>query len=109
MNSTFLIVWAFLFVFPIFVALVFLQLYICKKGKRLFGLLLPAITFLLSLAAVVSVFFSAQWEFLQIWPIALLNFVLYNVPTAAFLIIYISFSRKWKKKRMLEKMNIQDL
>lgn len=120
-------------------AIVVLQIYLAKKKNKWLGLILPLITFSISLMALLgvatfyqigSVRIESQTitedgvvtkqisespveidtsEVMQSVFIAVYIFVLYNIPTIILLLIYKDGKKKLKKEIELEKMNIQDL
>lgn len=120
-------------------AIVVLQIYLAKKKNKWLGLILPLITFSISLMALLgvatfyqigSVRIESQTitedgvvtkqisespveidtsEVMQSVFIAVYIFVLYNIPTIILLLIYKDGRKKLKKEIELEKMNIQDL
>lgn len=94
---------AFLFLFSV------LQYFLCKIKRWWPGLILPLLTFLHSLPLISWLLplqnisgprIVAQW---------FSSFVSANIPTAVFLCIYLACRGKHKKKKQIEKMNIQDL
>lgn len=121
------------------VAIVVLQIYLAKKKNKWLGLILPLITFSISLMALLgvatfyqigSVRIESQTitedgvvtkqisespveidtsEVMQSVLIAVYIFVLYNIPTIILVLIYKDGRKKLKKEIELEKMNIQDL
>lgn len=120
-------------------AIVVFQIYLAKKENKWLGLILPLITFSISLMALLgvatfyqigSVRIESQTitedgvitkqiseqpveidtaEVMQSIFIAVYIFVLYNIPTIILLLIYKDGRKKLRKEIELEKMNIQDL
>ncbi|MDR1131651.1 MAG: hypothetical protein LBL15_04465 [Oscillospiraceae bacterium] len=112
------------------VGVIALQMFLSKKENKWAGLILPIISFGISLMALLAVLlFSAHkgvstltvggvvveqttaqtTEMLTIIGTALYIFLLYNIPTAVLLAIFAACGGKRKKRRDLEKMSVQDL
>ena len=108
---------------------ILLQIYLSKKESRWPGLVLPLITLAISLMTVMSIatFLGVTttshlidgerviveqtrtvggWESV---PGAIYVFLLMNIPTAIFLVIYKAARGKYNRRRKLEKMSVQDL
>ena len=97
------------FTLALFVGVVLLQIYLSKRESRWPGLVLPIIAFLWGLlypfnAAVPSrgVTVGFSFQMLLIW-------LLGNIPTIIFLAVYFGCRGKQRRKKQLDKMNIQDL
>ena len=102
---------AIILVLVFFVGFLVLQIFLSRSESRWPGLILPAITFMYSLLAVLSV---AVFEDSSIWGVVipmLITFISYNIPTVILLGIYVTCrkKRKLKKENQINKMNIQDL
>jgi CHASE2 domain-containing sensor protein len=93
-----------IFAFLIFIAFIFLQIFLSNKDNKLLGLILPVITFLFSLVIVSSIAFDNYYG-LPIVPIAFALFI----PTIILFALYAACRGKKNKRRALEKMSIQDL
>lgn len=119
--------------------IVVVQIYLAKKKNKWLGLILPLITFSISLMALLGIATFYQIgtvaiesqtitedgvvtkqisesaveigtsEVIQSVFIAVYIFVLYNIPTIILLLIYKDGRKKLRKEIELEKMNIQDL
>ena len=116
--------------------IIVLQIFLSKKESKWAGLILPIITFLISIVAVLGIaVFSVMpgatevivengVEIQQALPgattsqpmgtgalIATIAYVLllYNIPTAVLLAIYAACRGKRKMQKALDKMNVQDL
>jgi len=88
---------------------IWLQIFLSKKESKWFGLILPFITFAYSLLMVFSI---AMYDGMTGWDIFGLiasTFFISNIPTIILLAIYFGCREKIKRKKALEKMNIQDL
>lgn len=88
---------------------IFLQILFSKKESKYPGLILPFLTFLNSLVALLNLTAPAGITTREIVALGAKVFVSYNVSTAILLIIYVAIRGKERKNRQLEKMNIQDL
>ena len=130
------IIFSVLIIFPIFiVGVVGLQIFLSRRQNKWLGLILPLICLSFSILIVLgnTVFYSntsteqsviengvvinkvikQTTGTFEIQPSAiitiLISFILYNIPTVIFLAIYYACREKLKRKKELEKMNIQDL
>jgi hypothetical protein len=107
-----------------------LQVMLSKNENKWVGLVLPIISFVVSIMAVLGItvlaVFSTQdtviingeiveqstrqlvdvWE--MIWT-SVINLLIFNIPTGILLAIYLAFKGGNKKQRDIAKMNIQDL
>lgn len=83
-----------------FVLFILLQIFLCRKENKWLGLILPAISFLGSL-----VFLLQATEVRAM----VLSFVVTNIGTVVYLLIYVVIRRKKKKNSDMEQMKIQDL
>ena len=87
--------------------IIWLQIVLCRKTSRWLGLILPAISFVLSWLPSLGIMDTGDtWQNILLIVVSLL---LSNVPTVALLIIYFVIRDRIKKKAQLSKMNIQDL
>lgn len=107
-----------------------LQIFLSKKESKWAGLILPIISFSISLMVLLGVVvFSAvtgtttltengeivEQTVTQIGDMSTIIassvyiFMLYNIPTAILLVIYAACRGKHKRQRDLEKMSVQDL
>lgn len=86
-----------------------LQIFLSKKNNKWFGLILPIISFAYSLLMVFSLVAykgMTGWDIL--WLIISTLFVS-NIPTLILVIIYFACREKIKRRKELDKMNVQDL
>jgi cytochrome bd-type quinol oxidase subunit 1 len=109
---------------------IWLQIFLSKKESKWAGLILPIITFGISLTALLGgLLFSARTgittttvngEIIEqttkqianmssIIGSAICIFILYNIPTAVLLAIYAACRGKRNRQRALDKMSVQDL
>lgn len=91
-----------------------LQIFLSKKESKWLGLILPTISFLYSLIAVVGfiayTFVGNQNEEVagSLFPIMAL-LIYPNIPTVILLLIYSHYREEKRKHKEIDKMNIQDL
>ncbi|MFA9380181.1 MAG: hypothetical protein ACERKO_03875 [Acetanaerobacterium sp.] len=85
-----------------------LQVFLSKKENRWLGLILPIITFAFSL--IVALGNTAYVNDIgQTLMVVLVAFLLFNIPTAILVVIYLACRPKPQKNKELDRMNIQDL
>ena len=77
-----------------------LQIFLCRRENKWLGLILPAISFLGSL-----VFLLQATEMRAM----ILSFLVSNIGTVVYLLIYIGIRRKKKKNSDMDQMKIKDL
>lgn len=124
----------FLTAFPI--GIIFLQIFLSKRENKWLGLMLPLLSFALSLIVISGLFLYSATKTVTIESIAedgrviketveqptiqepvtqttlgtvAIPFVLLNIPTAILIAIYIACREKRKRNLALDKMKIQDL
>lgn len=89
------------------VGAILLQIFLSRRQSRWLGLILPALTLLYSLVMVLNV---ANTGDLASALLAMgITFLLGNLPTLILLVIYAACREKYRKKKQMEKMDIQDL
>ncbi|WP_330634645.1 hypothetical protein [Anaerovorax sp. IOR16] len=86
-----------------------LQIFLSKRENKWFGLVLPLIFFAYSLLMIVSLAIFDGMSHWDIFGLMASTFILSNIPTLVYLIIYFACREKYKQKKELGKMNIQDL
>ena len=87
--------------------MILLQIFLSKRDSKWFGLILPAISFLLSLIYPMSMISTGDlWQDVLLFAVTLL---LANIFTIVLVIIYAAIRENRKKKAQLEKMSVQDL
>ncbi len=92
-----------LIVLLILIAIIVLQIFLSRMTSKIPGLILPALAFLASLIFPLNMTAAAGvLGILIVWLVG-------NVPTIIFLLIYVVCREKFRKKNELEKMKIQDL
>lgn len=92
----------------LWVAPLILEVFLARTRSKIPGLILPALSFLVSLIQVFSVAaaYGGFWNVLGTLLIALL---FSNIMTILLLLIYVVCRRRRGKKDELDKMSIQDL
>ena len=86
---------------------VLLQIFLSGRESRWPGLVLPGITFLHSVLALLSV--AAMGSVGEMVVTVLMVAVLYNIPTLILLAIYFACRKKRRKQGELNRMKIEDL
>ena len=99
----------FAFVIAFCVGMLALQAALARMESRWPGLVLPLITFLRSVLTLIGMVGSAGGPTADFVLQVLLMWLLSNIPTAVLLAIYFACRTRQRRKRQLEKMNIQDL
>ena len=88
---------------------IFLQIFLSRRESRWPGLILPLLTFLYSLLAAFSVIVTDTMSGWEIFTVPATAFITTNIPTIVLLAVYFWCREKMRRRRELEKMNIQDL
>ena len=89
------------------VGTILLQIFLSRRQSRWPGLILPALTLLYSLVMVLNV---ANTGDLASALLAMgVTFLLGNLPTLILLVIYAACREQYRRKKQMERMNIQDL
>ena len=102
-NVTVLLLFLLVFV----VGGVLLQIYLSRRESRWPGLVLPGITFLFSLVAILNV--VRMGSAAEVIATLLMVVITFNIPTLILLAIYFACRSGRKKKSEIDKMNIDDL
>jgi len=89
----------------LFVILSALQFILSLVKNKWAGFILPIISFLFSITVTLGAVMNHDRRFLA----AVLIFVLCNIPTAVFTVIYLALGKRRKNISPIDKMNIQDL
>jgi predicted MFS family arabinose efflux permease len=87
--------------------MIVLQIFLSRKESKWPGLILPIITFGVSLTIVFGLVHINSSS--PMTATTIVTFLTFNIPTAVLLVIYAICRGKYKKQRELEKMNVQDL
>ena len=88
---------------------ILLQIFLSKKESKWFGLILPIITFAYSLLTIFGLATTDDMSWWNILGLIASTLFVSNIPTVILLLIYFGCREKIKRKKALEKMNIQDL
>lgn len=83
-----------------FALFILLQIFLCRKENKWLGLILPAISFLGSLVFLLQVTEVRAM---------ILSFLVSNIGTVVYLLIYVGIRRKKKKNSDMDQMKIKDL
>ena len=95
------LLWILLMVWLVpFALFILLQIFLCRKENKWLGLILPAISFLGSLV------FLLQATNVRAM---VLSFLVSNIGTVVYLLIYAAIRRKKKKNSDMDQMKIKDL
>jgi uncharacterized membrane protein HdeD (DUF308 family) len=89
--------------------IIVLQIFLSKRENKWLGLILPMISVLFSIIAVLGVGFYGNESAIEIAIYLIGMFLLWNIPTIILMVIYLACREKFKKKKEIDKMNIQDL
>ena len=89
------------------VGLPLLQIFLSKRESRWPGLILPLLSFLYSLVMALSAVAYVGGGIP--WGPVLASLLLGNIPTVILLAIYAACQEKGRKKKAVDRMNIQDL
>jgi cytochrome bd-type quinol oxidase subunit 1 len=129
-NATLAISGVLLFLLALGAGIIILQTYLSKKENKWAGLILPFISFSISVLTVLGIVLFSAHTGTQIITVdgevveqavnlfspaasiigsAALAFLLYNIPTVVLVLIYQACRGKQRKQRELEKMSVQDL
>lgn len=89
------------------VAIILLQIILSKKESKWLGLIIPIISFGLSILWILGIphYLSLSGLIFKV----ILVFIISNIPTTIFLAIYFIYREKVKQMSEIDKMNIQDL
>ncbi len=89
-----------------------LQIFLSKQENKWLGLILPIISFLVSLIYPLNMavpVVNIGVEMVNVVLSLLLGLLIANIPTYILLAIYYACRGKYRKRKQLDKMNIQDL
>jgi predicted RND superfamily exporter protein len=91
------------------IGIVILQIFLSKRENKWFGLILPIINIIYSIMAVLGLAAFMGQAIGEIIMALIMVFLVTNISTVILLAIYFACREKFKKKKELDKMNIQDL
>ena len=90
-----------------------LQVFLSRSESKWPGLVIPGISFLISVWYALSyyayAFVPSESEAVALALPVLVIFLIVNIPTYVFLAIYFACRGRYRRKKQIEKMNIQDL
>ena len=89
------------------VGTILLQIFLSRRQSRWPGLILPALTLLYSLVMVLNV--ATTGDLASALLAMGVTFLLGNLPTLILLVIYAACREQYRRKKQMERMNIQDL
>lgn len=81
------------------------QILICKYIRGRAGLILPGISFIISIIYMLNIPDIDG----NVWPSFLTTLIIANIPTIIFYLIYRYYNQKEKQKDELDKMEIMDM
>lgn len=81
------------------------QILICKYIRGRAGLILPGISFIISIIYMLNIPDIDG----NVWPAVLTTLIIANIPTIIFYLIYRYYDQKEKQKDELDKMEIMDM
>jgi len=97
-------------IFVVFIiVIILLQLFLSKREPWWPGLVLPFVSLLVSVLFVLNMVIPPDTSAGAFAVTSGIAFLLYNVGTLVLLAIYFACRRSKRRKRQIEKMNIQDL
>ena len=95
-----------IFTLALLAGVILLQIYLSKRESKWPGLVLPILSFVISFLYPLNMAIPSVGGFI----IALLwGWIIANIPTYVLLAIYFVCREKYRKRKQLDKMNIQDL
>ncbi len=107
MNITNLIIFLLILVL-VLTTMIILQIYLSKKKSKYFGLILPAITFIIAALYVIGSY-SYNLKLSHNIISVIIGIVVWNIPTAILLIVYFTCREKLKRVSDIDRMKIEDL
>ena len=89
--------------------IIILQIFLSKRENKWLGLILPMISVLFSIMTLITL--TVMWDVSVVERIgqSIMLLVVSNIPTIILMAIYLACREKSKKKKEMDKMNIQDL
>ena len=78
------------------IGIIFFQIFLSKKERKIFGLILPTITFILSFITIANIYLEGNESIGQIVYIFIIIFIISNITTIILLIIYVIYHPKVK-------------
>lgn len=90
-------------------AIIYLQVYLCKKESKYLGLILPVISLIFALMNTAGVAAFDSFSQIENYVGLFVAFLVANIPTIILVFIYLGIREKKNMKKELDKMNIKDL
>lgn len=100
---------ALIFTCALLAGVILLQIYLSRRESKWPGLVLPVITFLVGLLYPLSMAVPPEGVTVSFLIQMMVVWLLGNIPTIILLAIYFDCRGKQRRRKQLEKMNIQDL
>ena len=97
-----------IFVLLLLAGIVVLQIFLSKRSSKWPGLVLPVFAFLFSLIYPLNMA-TSDGELMAFVVQLLIVWLVGNIPTFLLLLIYFSCREKQRRKKQMDRMNIQDL
>ena len=98
-----------IFVLVLLVGIILLQIFLSKRESKWPGLVLPILAFLYGLLYPLNMIAPSEGVNAGFIVQMIVVWLLGNIPTIVFLAIYFGCRGKQRRRKQLEKMNIQDL
>ena len=92
----------------VLILILFLQISLSKKDNSKLGLVLPTLTFAISIVAALNVYIPES-NFSSAIALILSVFIYFNIPTVIFYGIYLYYKKYIKRRNEIERMKINDL
>jgi len=89
--------------------IIILQIFLSKRENKWLGLILPIISVLFSIMTLITVPIMGDLPVGERIVQSIRLLFVSNIPTIILLVIYFACREKFKKKKEIDKMNIQDL
>lgn len=91
------------------VGIIILQIFLSKRENKWPGLILPIVSGILSIIPVLIIPVSDNATIAQNIILAIIVFLISNIPTIILILIYLACRQKSKNNKEIDKMNIHDL
>lgn len=99
---------AFIFMVVLFITCIILQIFLARRKNKWLGLILPIMSFMIALLAPLNIIADGRTT-TEVIVEFLISLILANIPTIMFVLIYNICRDKYKKKKEMDKIDIQDL
>lgn len=89
---------------------IYLQIFLSNKENKILGLILPILSFFISLLLVMGQYaYDSMQTGAGVFIHILTGLLIANIPTVILLLIYFAIREKTKINKEIEKMSIKDL